>query len=357
MKEGKKLKHKKIFILAYARCNLGDDLFIYMLLKKYPNNQFYIHIKDPEHAKLFEQFSNITIIPEKERALTKENAKEYDQYIYVGGSIFMEGGVVYNISEQFLDFIKECKKNNIPFNYISSNFGPAYTKQYVELAKKVYQNCTDICFRDKNSYNSFKEILTVRYAPDLAFCCPIRDEIKKPSTVGISVIDLLIRKPLKEKELIYYKMLVNNIVDYINLGKEIYLFSFCKYEGDERAIQKLLKMLPTEYKKHVHTVYYHGNLEEFLTIYQSMEYIICSRFHAMILYVIMGQRCRILSYSNKIDYVIEDLQLFKQKILRFEELEENLKIPLEQFESVPKEKVNAIIEQAKEQLKSLEKVI
>ena len=26
---------KKIFILAYARANLGDDLFVYMLLKKY----------------------------------------------------------------------------------------------------------------------------------------------------------------------------------------------------------------------------------------------------------------------------------------------------------------------------------
>ena len=351
------MKHKKIFILAYARCNLGDDLFIYMLLKQYPNSHFYIHIKDLEHAKLFEQFSNITVISEEERILTKENAKEYDQYIYVGGSIFMEGGVVYNISEQFLDFMKECKKNNIPFNYISSNFGPAYTEQYIELAKKVYQNCTDICFRDKNSYNRFKEIPSVRYAPDLAFCSPIRDGVKKVNTVGISVIDLLIRKPLKEKETIYYKMLAHNIVDYIDLGKEVYLFSFCKYEGDERAIEQLIKMLPAKCKNHVHTIYYHGNLEEFLKVYQSMEYIICSRFHAMILSVIMEQKCRILSYSNKIDYVIEDLQLFKQKVLRFEELEENLKMPLEEFESVPKEKVNEITKQAKEQLKSLDKIM
>ena len=75
--------HIIIFILAYARCNLGDDLFIYMLLNKYPNNQFYIHIKDPEHAQLFEQFSNITIIPEKERTLTKENQKKMYEEINI----------------------------------------------------------------------------------------------------------------------------------------------------------------------------------------------------------------------------------------------------------------------------------
>ena len=52
---------KKIFILAYTRQNLGDDLFIYMLLNKYPNVQFYINIENDEHSKLFENFNNITI--------------------------------------------------------------------------------------------------------------------------------------------------------------------------------------------------------------------------------------------------------------------------------------------------------
>ena len=46
----------QIFILAYARQNLGDDLFIYMLLKRYSNLSFIINIENPEHAKAFKKF-------------------------------------------------------------------------------------------------------------------------------------------------------------------------------------------------------------------------------------------------------------------------------------------------------------
>lgn len=106
---------KKIFILAYARRNLGDDLFIEMLLKRYPQVSFYINVENPEHATLFKKFPNITVINEKERNLTKQNADEYDGYIYVGGSIFMEGGVVYNITDEFLDFLNpQTAGNNKP---------------------------------------------------------------------------------------------------------------------------------------------------------------------------------------------------------------------------------------------------
>ena len=351
------MKHKKIFILAYARANLGDDLFIYMLLKKYPNCQFYIHIKDENFAKAFEQFDNITIISEDERRLTKENANEYDQYIYVGGSIFMEGGVVYNITEEFLEFMKECKRNHIPFHYISSNFGPAYTQDYVELAKQVYQNCTDICFRDKKSYEQFKEIPSVRYAPDLAFSYSAKPIEKKPNTVGISMIDLQIRKTLKDKEEIYYRMLINDILEYIRTGKKIYLFSFCKHEGDERTIEQLLERLPAEMQKYVTCVNYSGNLEEFLDIYHSMEYMVCARFHAMILSIIMNQKCRIMSYSDKIDNVIEDLNLLQNKSVQFQDLQEDEMMPLEEFEIVPQQKVKEIAKQAEKQLESLERFI
>lgn len=352
------MNKKNVFILAYAKQNLGDDLFIYMLLKKYPNISFSINIANPEHAKLFEKFPNITIVYEKERNLSKENAKQYDAYIYIGGSIFMEGGTVYNISEEFLEFLKECQKNKIPFCYVSSNFGPAYTKEYVDLARKVYQNCTDICFRDLYSYNLFKEMPTVRYAPDLAFLyqpnMPIQN---KKDTIGISIIDLAIRKELIAQEENYYNMLIHNIIQYIKEKKQVYLFSFCKYEGDEDSIKKLMKKMPEEYKSSIHCVNYDGNIEKFLSIYASMEYMICARFHAMILSSSIGQKCRILSYSNKIDNVIQDLQLFKQNILHFTQLDENTTMPLEEFEFVPNDKMDKIIEKANMQLQKVGEIM
>lgn len=36
---------KKVFLMAYARKNLGDDIFIKMLLEKYPRNRFFYEDK------------------------------------------------------------------------------------------------------------------------------------------------------------------------------------------------------------------------------------------------------------------------------------------------------------------------
>ena len=351
------MKPKKIFILAYAKANLGDDLFIYMLLKKYPHTLFYINIENEENAKLFKNFSNITIYSEKEKVLTKQNANQYDGYIYIGGSIFMEGGVVYNITEQFLEFMKECKKNNIPFCYVSSNFGPYYTEEYLNLAKEVFKNCTSISFRDKYSANLFKDISTVHYLPDLAFSYVPENIEKIKNTVGISVIDLSIRNSLSNKEQCYYKMLEKNVKQYILQGKKVTLFSFCKYEGDERAIKAFLNGLPEEYAKQINIVKYDGNINEFLKEYSKMEYMVCARFHAMILSVVFGQKCEIMSYSNKIENVIDDLKLFTGNVVSFNNLTANLEMPLENFKNVEEENLKKIVLESKKQLSSVDEIL
>lgn len=342
---------KKIFILAYTRQNLGDDLFIYMLLKKYPNTQFYINIEKKEHAILFQNFNNITIYQESGKKLEKENVNDYDGYIYIGGSIFMEGiGSSYTITEEFLSFMKECKKTGTPFHYVSSNFGPYYTDKYLQLAKKVFRNCTSICFRDTYSSNLFSEIESVYYVPDLVFSYLPEKTDKKQNSVGISVINLGVRPKLALYLEDYYKMLEKNITEYILQGKNITLFSFCKYEGDEQAIKELMNRLPIEIKEKINIINYDGNINYFLKEYSKMEYMICSRFHAMILSIVMQQRCQIMSYTDKIDNVINDLELFTNNIIHFNEIKDNINMPLDNFQKVEVEKVKNIAKQADKQL-------
>ena len=161
---------KKVFLMAYARKNLGDDIFIKMLLEKYPEIDFYMRIKEKEFLEKLVQYKNLKILigEDTDEELYKMNEEEYDAYVYIGGSIFMEGGKVYNLSEKFFDFVNRCKNKNIPFCYISCNYGPYQTKEYFELSKRNFATCSDICFRDKYSYNLFKDIDNVRYAPDFA---------------------------------------------------------------------------------------------------------------------------------------------------------------------------------------------
>lgn len=343
---------KKIFILAYAKANVGDDLFIQMLLEKYKDVQFYINIKEKEHQKAFENYRNITIISDKERDLTPENSKEFDGYIYIGGSIFMEGGVVYNITDDFLEFLKACKKNKIPFYYVSSNFGPYYTQEYLDLARKVYNEIEDICFRDKYSYELFSDIKSVRYAPDLAFSYTPENIEQIPDTVGISMIDFDIRKDLKDKKAKYFELMRNTIRDCIGSNRKVYLFSFCEYEGDEKAIEELLATIPDEYKDKINTVLYRGNMREFLNIYSKMEYMICARFHAMVLSTVFEQKQYVVSYSDKINNVVDDLDL-NLNILDLRKFKDSSKIDFELFKKVDHKKVVEIAGKAKKQLEKV----
>lgn len=348
-------KLKRILILAYTRQNLGDDLFLYTLLKEYPNVQFYINIEKEEHTKILKSFNNITIYKDIGRKLTKENATEYDGYIYIGGSIFMEGiGKNYTITEELLAFMKECNKNKIPFHYVSSNFGPYNTQEYLNLSREVFKNCTSIHFRDKYSANLFSDILTVHYAPDLLFSYIPEETKRKTNSVGISVIDLSIRPKLIEYKEKYYNLIINNIKNYIKQGKTITLFAFCNYEGDGKAINDILNKLSQDLKEKVDVVTYEGDITRFLREYSKIEYMICTRFHAMILSSIMNQKCKILSYSNKIDNVINDLNLFKNNVIHFNEIEDDTEIELSTFEMVDESQIKNIKKESRLQLSGVE---
>lgn len=339
--------------MAYARKNLGDDLFIKMLLEKYKNLQFYMKIDDYSFLNILDKYKNMHILKgnDTDEELYKMDVEEYDAYVYVGGSIFMEGGQVYNLSTKFYDFVKRCKKKGIPFCYISANYGPYQTEEYFNLSKKNFTECTDICFRDMYSYNLFKDIKSVRYAPDFAFSYQIEGNNKIRNSIGISVINLDIRKNLKHNTNKYQNMLIANIKKYIQAGHTIYLYSFCKYEGDEVILNKILKEFKNDSR--VIGVKYNGDIEKFLNLYSKMEYMICARFHAMILSIISRQKMLIMSYSNKIDNVIKDLDL-ELPIIHFENLSDDIIMNLDELKSVDEKKVIEIINDSMNQDKVLE---
>ena len=339
---------KKVFIMAYLRKNFGDDLFVKMLLEKYTNLDFYIKYDKHEYLDFFKKYDNLHVLYGKDtdEELYNSDVNEYDAYVYIGGSIFMEGGSSYNLSEKFYDFVKRCKENGKPFCYISCNYGPYQTQEYFDLSRKNFKECTDICFRDLYSYNLFSDIETVRYAPDFAFSYDIPKTDKIKNSVGISVIDLSIRNDLKDKENAYINFLCNNISNYLNSGNEVYLYSFCEYEGDENTIEKIINNFPNESR--IHSVKYTGDVDEFLKTYNKMEYMICARFHAMILSSVAKQKLYIMSYSKKIDRVIEDLDL-NLPILHFNELTENSILNLETFNSVDDNKLEKITNDAQKQ--------
>ena len=83
---------------------------------------------------------------------------------------------------------------------------------------------------------------------------------------------------------------------------------------------------------------------------------IATRFHSMILSAVCGHKIYCLSYSKKINNVIEDLN-FKINTKNIIEICDNDKIELENFNSVESRLIEDCAKRSKNQFREIEKVI
>lgn len=299
---------KKVYIMAYSKMNLGDDLFIDMLVNKYKNVEFYSKNMQME-SPAYKQNKNLHFIDYTLDDLLNLDITDFDAFVYIGGSIFMEHAGGIERIQKLKDLAIRCKNLGIPFYYISSNFGPYETEDYKDTVTELFDHVSDVCLRDKASYELFDNIESVRYAPDAILSYKLEETKKESKTIGISVLNFKYRDKLKNYEQKYYEVLINSVKSYIKNGYKVKLFSFCQYEGDKETADLIFSKLSITEKRFVELVTYNGNIKDFLKKYSKVEYMICSRFHSLILSYLLKQKLYVLSYSNKITNVINDLKL------------------------------------------------
>ena len=305
---------KSIFLYAYDKQNLGDDLFIQYITGRYPDARFCLW-SDKASRKTFADIPNLRVI-DRDSALVRflhklrpSLAAQYkgmiesrcDAVVYIGGSIFIE----YPNWEQICTWW-EWMAQNRPFYVLGANFGPYHTEAYREKMAEVFKNCRDICFRDRYSYQLFREADTVRYAPDILFSCPIPLVPQKDNQVFISVIDCSVRDDLA----VYARQYSENMAEFIRRlrkeGREIVLASFCRAEGDEDGIRKITDVLGQT--DGIRVLCYDGtNRNEMLTAIAESGFVVGTRFHAVILALAAGKPVLPVIYSDKTKHVLEDI--------------------------------------------------
>lgn len=152
----------KVYVDAYLFENLGDDLFINILTKRYPKHNFFAITRGFKGYKSenLKVYSNVIIFRMlKKFQLEKYLANRYDLVVSIGGSMYMEN----NDSKR--DFSLGKNKRYI----LGTNFGPYRTQEYYQNIYNIFKNSEDVCFREKFSYDLFKELPNVRYASDIVF--------------------------------------------------------------------------------------------------------------------------------------------------------------------------------------------
>lgn len=318
---------KRVSVSAYLRNNLGDDLMMEILLNRYPQHRFYVDSDIPETA-MFQKYPNFankttvdnklhkanywlnkTLLRTKKNYLLNKtyqiNTKYSDCSVYIGGSLFME--ISKHSKDTYLKRLAERLPAKNKF-VIGANFGPFSTDSYFSAHEDFFRLCNSVCFRDRKSYNLFKHLPNVAYAPDVVLNLDITSyTTEQDNTIIISVINMRTREQLSEYADDYECFLARACQYWVNHNKKPVLMSFCFYEGDEKGIQLVLEKLPEEIRRKVDTYFYKGDTREALTIFAKAEFVIATRFHSMILALLFHKPFFSISYNEKIRQVLEDL--------------------------------------------------
>ncbi|MCW4450785.1 polysaccharide pyruvyl transferase family protein [Kaistella sp. BT6-1-3] len=324
---------KRILVKAYTHKNLGDDLFLKMLFERYPEIHFCLLSQNSSYNNIFPNHNVKTIARRKslfenkfiKKIFVKLNRplwiklitgytekflnrtkNENDILVVIGGSIFMEGKNEIIPQLNTLDLLQRIFSNKPTF-ILGTNFGPYKSIEFREFYRNLLGKYSDVCFRDSYSVSLFDDLPNTRMAPDIIFGYKIPKVEKIPKTIGFSIIDLFYRPDLKMYLQVYEDYCLGLILKYIELGYTINLFSFCTYEGDTRAIERISQKLSLPYQKSVNKVFYEGNIDDFLRTYLSVEIMYTTRFHATILSLLGEQKIVPFIYSKKMLNVLDDI--------------------------------------------------
>ena len=334
----------KIYLDAYLANNLGDDILIDILLKRYPKHKFYAVSRWENEYK----YPNLKIYGKgnfgkvlRKIGFEKHIINSCDIAVTIGGSMYMEQ---YNSN---LDYMLKDKKRYI----LGVNFGPYKTQKYLEKAKKVFKRVEDICFRDNYSYELFKDLTNARVASDIAFGMNVTNvHIQESKKVVISVISCD-KKDNAENQQKYEEKIVELINYFTQIGYEITLMSFCKIEGDEKAIKNILKKCDDRLKSKITTYFYNGDIRQALNVLANCKIIVGTRLHSNIIGMILGKTVIPIIYSNKTSNILKDIN-FKGTIIDIKNLDQS---KVDNMNLEYKQDVNTLIENANNNFTKLDK--
>lgn len=305
------MKNKHL-LYAFTQNNLGDDLFIKILCDRYTNYDFYVGIEENNLNNSLKNIKNLHIdskLLKIDNQLKKESflnnhlninfnilqkqnekyLKSFDSSIYIIGSAFIQNKPNKDYTNLYL-LEKRVKLSN-KFFLLNTNFGPYHDKKYLNYSKDIINKMTHATFRDKFSYDLFKDLNNVSYAPDLVLS--LKNNINTSNnTILISIMDL------NDK---YINLIINLIKKINKRGFNCKLVSFCKNQNDEIAAKKIKE------KINVELLSYDGNIDEILNEFKTCHSIISTRFHSMIIAMAYNKAFLPFIYSKKTNEVLDDI--------------------------------------------------
>lgn len=306
---------KTVNLRYYGAANLGDDIFIKIILDRY-KNKFYLGCKEKRYIKenkniLFRDNYIRLLIGKVKYILTSKyhipfGLNKGDLLVYIGGSLFIENNNLdaWKREKQFYDSLDK------PYYILGSNIGPYSSPEFIKIVHSIFSRAEDVCLRDSYSYELVKDLDNVRLATDIVFTLDVskyKCDTESNNHV-ISVIDAFRKFDGETSK--KYNETIAKIIKKLLVDDEssVTLMSFCEKEGDENACATIMSLLSEDIKDRVEIYRYRGNISEALQVLASAKTITGSRFHANILGMVFGKKILPIAYSDKTINILSDMK-------------------------------------------------
>ena len=300
------MEEKQVYLFGCVEKNIGDDLFIYAVCKRYPNVNFiityeanYLNINNIPNLFYNKNLTKWLRFANKEsdniisRNINAIFEKIYRLKLKKLDSVYIVGNAFKNMNYKGKYQLKWLERriamsNN--FFLISTNYGPTNNDNWQKDCYTIFSEMTDVCFRDTYSYKLFSDLKNVRYAPDAVLSLDIQpiknDKNSKLSLkeyVIISVIDCMMEErseKLKKTATSYEDKMISLINSFNEDNIEVIILNSNTIQ-DGPASQRIFNKCI--YKNMVSIFNYDGNLEDIFSLFSNAKAIIATRLHTIIL--------------------------------------------------------------------------
>ena len=312
----------KVYLFACIEKNIGDDLFVEILCRRYPNVEFIITSR-AEYGSL-KRLPNLRFSDNLEkwsrastrgqRSAVKAFAAKIIQSCYrlalprckVGVSIV---GNAFKNKEYTgwtqSRWIRERVGLVKSFYLMSTNFGPYTDENWKKDFDKIFASMSDVCFRDHYSYDLFSHLPNVRFAPDAVISMGKQNRTKTDSkNVIISLIDCSFGargEELKKAAASYESKMCELICRLTGSGYNVTLLN-SNTEQDRPACDRILKSCSSD---GLRVVDYDGDTEKVMELYRTSDYVIATRLHTIVLAWLFGIPVVPIVYDIKVNNLLD----------------------------------------------------
>lgn len=241
-----------------------------------------------------------------------EAALQQSDFLMIGG-----GNAIFDLSpatlsaQRFDQVVSLAKQHQLPIFVSSIGIGPFSIKKQQNAAIATLKKCDFVSFRDKRSLEYLKNaghpaayasVDPVFLLPEVETFEQLKAQKKLQQRIGICVIDYRITGCSRKDYLNYLKDMKNLIHDLAAAKKEIMLFSseVQDYETIETLYVEFLK------DPQVNVVFVKEK-EDLLALYQSLNLVIGTRMHSMIVAVSQFVPIIGLSWQQKVVEMFKNL--------------------------------------------------